>query len=48
MRDKVQSQGAFSVRAHERPAETPGTSSALEVCATPLHLQNNEDFEGLE
>ena len=32
MRDKVQSQGAFSTRAHERSAETPGTSRALEVC----------------
>ena len=48
MRDKVQSQGAFSARAHERSAETPGTSRALEVCATPLHLENNGDFKGLE
>lgn len=48
MRDKVQSQGAFSARAHERSAETPGTSSALEVCATPLHLQNDGDFAGLQ
>ena len=48
MRDKVQSQGAFSARAHERSAETPGTSSALEVCATPSHLENDGDFAGLE
>ena len=33
MREKVQSQGAFSARAHERSAETAGTSSALEVCS---------------
>ena len=45
MRDKVQIQGAFSASAHERSAETPGTSSALEVCATSLHLQNDGDFE---
>ena len=32
MREKVQSQGAFSSRAHERSAEIAGTSSLLEVC----------------
>lgn len=32
MREKVQSQGAFSARAHERTAEIAGTSSALGVC----------------
>ena len=46
MREKVQSQGVFSARAHERSAETPG--SALEVCVTLLHLQNAGDFAGLE
>ena len=32
IREKVQSQGAFSSRAHERSAEIAGTSSLLEVC----------------
>ena len=32
MREKVQSQGAFFARAHERSPETAGTISALEVC----------------
>ena len=32
MREKVQSQGAFSARAHDRSAEIAGTNSALEVC----------------
>lgn len=37
MREKVQSQGAFSARAHERSTETAGTSSVLEVCCSLAH-----------
>ena len=32
MREKVQSQGAFSARAHERSAEIGGEGSGSQVC----------------
>lgn len=42
MREKVQSQGAFSSRAHERSAEIAETSSLLEVCDQAFsHIEVN-------
>ena len=46
MREKVQSQGAFSARAHERSAEIAGTSSVLEVCCS-LASSKERRFSGL-
>lgn len=42
MREKVQSQGAFSARAHERSAETAGTRNVLKVssCIAPNNSSN--------